>query len=207
MDKSKSGKSKMDKTTSSKSNSDKSKSDKSNSDNTRLENFSKEHFTFINQVFGDQTVREVIAQVFPNEKYRFEIEEYETSHHHVLYDIKKRKTVCSFKSKVQNMNLDINDTLCQSYSLLTFFNLKIDEDRVNRQMDMINMYETILKSKDFRKTLEETIDIPNRAWSDYRTEGNPPLTLQKSSFYSAIKRTLNHWREYGYHFFIGQGTM
>ena len=46
-------------------------------DNTRLEKFAKEHFTFINQFFGDQTVREVIAQVFPNEKYRFEIEEYE----------------------------------------------------------------------------------------------------------------------------------
>jgi len=190
-----------------KSKSGKSNTDNSNSDNIRLEKFSKEHFTFINQFFGDQTVREVIAQVFPNENYRFEIEEYETSHHHLLYDIQKKRTVCSFKSKVQNMNIDINDTLCQSYSLLTFFNLKIDKDKVKRQMDMINMYEAILKSKDFRKTLEDTIDIPNRAWIDYRTEGNPQLTLQKSSFYSAIKRTLNHWREYGYWFFIGQGTM
>jgi hypothetical protein len=200
-------KSKTNKSNSEKSNSGNSNSGNSNSDNIRLEKFSKEHFTFVNQFFGDQTVREVIAQVFPNEIYRFEIEEYETSHHHLLYDIVKRKKICSFKTKVQNMNVDINDTLCQSYSLLTFFNLKIDKDKVKRQIDMINMYETILKSKDFRKTLEDTIDIPNRAWRDYRTEGNPPLTLQKSSFYSGIKRTLNHWREYGYHFFIGQGTM
>ena len=186
---------------------DKSKTNKSNSGNIRLEKFSKEHFTFINQFFGDQTVREVIAQVFPNEKYRFEIEEYETSHHHLLYEINKKKTICSFETGVQNMNVDINDTLCQSYSLLIFFKLPIDKNKVKRQMDMINMYESILESKYFRKTLEDTIDIPNRAWRDYRIEGNPPLTLQKSSFYSGIKRTLNHWREYGYHFFIGEGTM
>jgi len=173
----------------------------------KLNKFSKEHFTFINQFFGDQTVREVIAQVFPNKKYRFEIEDYETSHHHVLYDIKKKRKICSIKNKIQDMNIDKNDTLCQSYSLLTFFNLSIDENKVKRQMDMINMYESILESKYFRKTLEETIDIPNRAWRDYRAEGNPPFTIQKSSFYSAIKRTLNHWREYGYHFFIGKGTM
>jgi len=173
----------------------------------KLNKFSKEHFTFINQFFGDQTVREVIAQVFPNKKYRFEIEDYETSHHHVLYDIKKKRKICSIENNIQDMHIDKNDTLCQSYSLLTFFNLSIDENKVKRQMDMINMYESILESKYFRKTLEETIDIPNRAWRDYRAEGNPPLTLQKSSFYSAIKRTLNHWREYGYHFFIGKGTM
>ena len=75
---------------------DKSKTNKSNLDNIRLEKFSKEHFTFINQVFGDQIVREVIAQVFPNEKYQFEIEEYETSHHHLLYDIKKKKNNLQF---------------------------------------------------------------------------------------------------------------
>ena len=37
--------------------------------NEKLEEFSLEHFTFINQFFGDETVREVIAEVFPNKKY------------------------------------------------------------------------------------------------------------------------------------------
>ena len=34
-----------------------------------LESFSKEHFTYINQIFGDQTIRQIISEVFPNKKY------------------------------------------------------------------------------------------------------------------------------------------
>ena len=65
--------------------------------NEKLEEFSLEHFTFINQFFGDETVREVIAEVFPNKKYTFKIEIVEQgSFHHVLID-KKGKRICSFE--------------------------------------------------------------------------------------------------------------
>ena len=33
--------------------------------------FSKNHYTYINQIFGDQTVREIISEIFPNKDYDF----------------------------------------------------------------------------------------------------------------------------------------
>jgi hypothetical protein len=177
-------------------------------DNKKLDKFSKDHFTFINQFFGDQTVREIIAQVFPNKKYRFEVEDFDkNSDHHVLYDIKKKTKVCSVQNGDQVIDVDKNDMLCQSYSLLTFFGERIKKDKKKRQMDMITMYNVILESREFRKVLEETIDIPNSAWRDYRKEGSPAFTMTKKTFYTNIKRVLQHWQEYGYWYFIGEGTM
>lgn len=88
--------------------------------NQKLEKFLLEHFTFINQFFCDQTVREVIAQVFPNKQYRFMIENFDNnSHHHILYDVRKKTKVCSVENGDQIIAIDKNDMLCQSYSLLT----------------------------------------------------------------------------------------
>jgi hypothetical protein len=174
--------------------------------NQKLEKFSLEHFTFINQFFGDQTVREVIAQVFPNKRYRFMIENFDNnSHHHILYDVRKKTKVCSVENGDQTIAIDKNDMLCQSYSLLTFFSQPIKRDKRRRQMDMITMYKVILESKEFRKVLESTIDIPNPAWRDYRKEGAPQFEITKKTFYTNIKRVLEHWQEYGYWYFIGDG--
>lgn len=45
------------------------------------------------------------------------------------------------------------------------------------------MYKVILESKEFRKVLESTIDIPNPAWRDYRKEGAPQFEITKKTFY------------------------
>jgi hypothetical protein len=173
----------------------------------KLEKFSLEHYTFINQFFGDQTVREIIAQIFPNDRYQFRVEDFgNNTHHHVLYDVKKKTKVCSVKNGDQMIDVDKNDMLCQSYSLLTFFNQQIKKDKNKRQMDMITMYAVILGSKQFRKLLENTIDIPNPAWRDYRKEDAPQFEMTKETFYTNIKRVLQHWKEYGYWYFIGEGT-
>lgn len=173
----------------------------------KLEKFSLEHYTFINQFFGDQTVREIIAQIFPNDRYQFRVEDFgNNTHHHVLYDVKKKTKVCSVKNGDQMIDVDKNDMLCQSYSLLTFFNQQIKKDKKKRQMDMITMYSVILGSKQFRKLLENTIDIPNPAWRDYRKEDAPQFEMTKETFYTNIKRVLKHWKEYGYWYFIGEGT-
>jgi hypothetical protein len=63
-----------------------------------------------------------------------------------------------------------------------------------------------LESKEFRKLLENTIDIPNPAWRDYRKEDAPQFKMTKKTFYTSIKRVLQHWQEYGYWYFIGEGT-
>ena len=174
--------------------------------NEKLEEFSLEHFTFINQFFGDETVREVIAEVFPNEKYKFKIEKVgQGSFHHVLID-KKDKRICSFEKGHQNMDVDKHETLCQSYSLLTFLGARIKKDKKKKQMDMVSMYETLLEDKDFKKKLRAAIDIPNSAWKDYCKKGAPAFEITERAFFSKVKQVLKKWREYGYWYFIGDGT-
>jgi len=179
---------------------------------TKLEKFSLEHYTFINQFFGDETVREIIAEFFPSERYQFKIEsvgeEFENSHHHILIDNitkKKDNIVCSVKSGYQNIGIDKNDTLCQSYSLLTYFEKPINTDKVKRQIDMVDMYEELLNNRYFIKKLNESIDIPNSNWFDYRKEGHPPIAILKQTFFRNVRIVLKNWREYGYWYFIGDG--
>ena len=179
--------------------------------NEELEKFSVEHFTFINQLFGDQTVREVIAEIFPNEKYKFQIEEvgeeFENSFHHVLIDTTKdNKRICSLERGHQNLYVDKNDTLCQSYSLMTYLGAPIKKkDKIKKQTDIIAMYEVLLKDKAFMKKLKETINIPDPSWKDYRKEGAPPLVMTEKTFLSKTREVLKKWREYGYWYFIGDG--
>ena len=180
--------------------------------NEKLEKFSLEHFTFINQFFGDETVREVIAECFPNDKYEFSVEKVgQNSFHHVLIGktngkTKKAKRVCSVEKGHQNMDIDKNDTLCQSYSLLTYLQAPISKDNNQKQMDMVAMYEVLLEDKEFKKKLSAAIDIPNTAWKDYSKVGAPAFTMTKSAFFSKVKQVLKKWKEYGYWFFIGDGT-
>ena len=176
---------------------------------TKLEKFSLDHYTFINQFFGDETVREIIAEVFPSDKYSFKVESIgENSYHHILIDNitkKKDKIVCSVKSFHQNIGIDKNDTLCQSYSLLTYFGKPIHTDKIKRQIDMIDMYEELLNNREFIKKLNESITIPNPAWFDYRKEGHPQIAILKQTFFRNIRLVLKSWREYGYWYFIGDG--
>ena len=37
----------------------------------KLINFSKKHYTYINQIFGDISVREIIKEIYPNDKFNF----------------------------------------------------------------------------------------------------------------------------------------
>lgn len=176
-----------------------------------LNTFSLEHFTFINQFFGDQTVREVIAEVFPNARYQFKIEEmgdeFENSFHHVLIDTtKKNKRICSIEKGHQDLAVDKNDTLCQSYSLMTFLGAPIKKNKIQKHMDMIAMYDVLIRDKDFMKKLRETIDIPNSAWKDYCKEGDPPIAMTEKTFLSKTREVLKKWKEYGYWYFIGKGT-
>lgn len=176
----------------------------------KLEQFSLEHFTFINQFFGDETVREVIAECFPNDKYEFKIEKVgHGAFHHVLIgktNGTKEKRVCSFEKGHQNMETDKNDTLCQSYSLLTYLGVRIKKDKKQKQIDMVAMYEALLEDKEFKKKLSATIDIPNAVWKDYSKVGAPAFTMTKSAFFSKVKQVLKKWKEYGYWYFIGDGT-
>ena len=98
--------------------------------NAKLNKFSFDHLTYINQIFGDQSVRQIIAEVYKTKKkYAFGVEEtgdeFEHSHHHFLIDKRSKQVVCSADQGYQNIYVNKNDNLCQSYSLLTYFSLSL----------------------------------------------------------------------------------
>ena len=50
--------------------------------------FSQEHYTYINQIFGDVTIREIIGEMYAERDWKFIVEDattdFEYSNHHVL---------------------------------------------------------------------------------------------------------------------------
>lgn len=105
----------------------------SNCTNAKLKIFSFEHLTYINQFFGDLSVRQIIDEVYKKKKYAFGVEEtgdeFEHSHHHFVINKRSKQVVCSVNQGDQDLNINKNDTLCQSYSLLTYFGIPINPDQ------------------------------------------------------------------------------
>ncbi len=105
----------------------------------RLETFSNYQFYYINQIFGDTYIREFIDNLIlpnygsSNKKLMFLIDRHDTmGDHHLLKDKITGKRICSVNGSrtdkdkpkaplFQNEDHNINDTLCQSYSLLEKF--------------------------------------------------------------------------------------
>ena len=197
----------------------------------KLREFGYDHYTFINQIFGDETVREDISKIWKRQKYRFNIEEAderfdEGSDHHRLKIVDKRGRQRGFWCSVdgcdvpgeecdidyQNRDRDVNDTLCQSYTLLKYFNKELTLDRVKVQKNMVDMYRQILANQKFISGLD-TIDIKG-TWKDYREnphcdeedeEQCPILDMDTETVISNIERVLKNWEDYGYYYFIGNG--
>lgn len=189
--------------------------------NALLEDFSLEHYTYINQIFGDITVRNIIESVtaFKNPEYKFQVKpsgsEFESSFHHTLVKKSARKTICSADLGYQDMDINKNDTLCQSYSLLLYFKKPIINDPGNKeshkqnQMNMIAMYRDIVKNPEFLVKIDE-IFIPenNKLWIDYTKTTDKKtvfVKMKKTTILKNINNVLKKWEEYGYLYFTGNG--
>jgi hypothetical protein len=192
--------------------------------NADLVTFGKHHLTYINQFFGDETVREIICEVFPSEKYKLVVEEsgpeFEGSFHHYVEtkpkpnpkNTKKTKTkkICSVQSGHQDMGINKNDTLCQSYSLLSYFDIPIVADLRQRQLDMIDMYRNVLLGNPaFVKALGDVTISANRTrWEDFtHPYTGHYIPVGKTALLSNIRRVLDEWEAYGYLYFIGNGRV
>jgi hypothetical protein len=127
--------------------------------NEILQKFGLEHYTYINQFFGDLTVRNMIQEVYPSKTYTMEAipagSEFDSGEHHIL---KKRKGLwCSVDTaRIQDPRIHKNDTLCQSYTLLEYLDKPIAkglsvESQKERQMEMISLYREILSKKELLK--------------------------------------------------------
>ena len=183
----------------------------------KLDYFSHQHMTYINQIFGDVTVREIISEVYPNKSLEFRIEKVESgsgfedgSDHHVLFDTSKNKKICSVDTlKIQNTDINKYDTLCQSYTLLSYFNRKIYKTHKARQMEMIRMYRDLLNNPNFVKEIHGLVKNKSnkKLWSDYtqNVDGDVFLKMEMSSILRNIQDTLNRWEEYGHQHFTKDG--
>ena len=141
---------------------------KANCSAEKLLAFSKRHYTYINQIFGDATVRQIIEEEYPT-TWQFKVAkagpEFGNSFHHTVRDREQPElVVCSGVDGVQDLNKNVNDTLCQSYSLLNYFEIPIQlsEEKgklkqiyhETNQKAMAQMYRDILNG-----TLENYEDV------------------------------------------------
>lgn len=195
-----------------------------------LDKYSLEHYTFINQIFGDATVRDIIATVFKNKKYDFLVEEvpenglFERGYHHILVNKKKpdETLYCSVAERHQVPLKNIHDTLCQTYSLLKYLNKPLDDifdnDRLSSREKMyfvhdrmIDMYKNLIKNKKFVDEFN-TIDFINTkdengkaVFRNYMLKSEPPLKMNSEKILKKIEELLDKWANYGYWHYIGTG--
>jgi len=201
---------------------------KSNCSPKKLLAFSKKHYTYINQIFGDATVREIIEEEYFT-TWEFHVAkagpEFGNSFHHTVRDREDPDIfVCSVMDDIQDLHKNVNDTLCQSYSLMNFFEIPIQSSgkkgeqteisQERNQMSMIKMYRDILNG-----TLEEFKGInfkeilTNQILSDKRNKklwrnfvaGKGHISMTPKVLFKNIEDTLTQWEEFGYWFFIGKG--
>ena len=191
----------------------------------KLDEFSKEHYTYINQIFGDETVREIIKEMYTVRDWDFAVEDanadFEYSNHHVL--MKEGKTGedikwCSVDEGYQNIFVNKNDTLCQSYTLMKYLNKPIARGMKQRQTDMVRMYRNILKKEHFNDELEGMVEIMQKElkkkkrrkgvvlWKDYTTKRPTNMNKSYETIHEEINSVLDKWENYGYHYFMKEGT-
>jgi len=201
---------------------------KANCSAEKLLAFSKKHYTYINQIFGDTSVRRIIEEEYPT-TWEFKVAkagpEFGNSFHHTVRDREDPQLiVCSGVDGVQDLNKNVNDTLCQSYSLMNFFEIPIQlsEEKgklkqiyhETNQKAMIQMYRDLLDGNienyegiDFKEILTNEIlsDKRNKKlWRNFVT-GKGNLNMDPEVLFKNIEDTLDEWEEFGYWFFIGKG--
>jgi hypothetical protein len=201
---------------------------KANCSAEKLLAFSKKHYTYINQIFGDASVRRIIEEEYPT-TWEFKVAkagpEFGNSFHHTVRDREQPDLfICSGEDGVQDLNKNVNDTLCQSYSLMNYFEIPIQlsEEKgklkqiyhETNQKAMIQMYRDLLDGNlenyegiDFKEILtNEILSDPRnkKLWRNF-VNGKSNVNMKPEVLFKNIEDTLDEWEDYGYWFFIGKG--
>ena len=257
-----------------------------------LEIFSRAHMTYINQIFGDETIRQIITEVFPRDGKLVVVPSGpnfgNTVHHIYYYDADEKvntpvfsnnnnnnatvvsprvptprvhtpllntatvggsnaltrlpplpmsprsaasvndnddfvtSKMCSIDYGFQDLSVDVNDTLCQSYSLMAYLSIDFDstpsanatrEQKFEKQRSMVNMYRMILNTPAFVKEFnaivrarankelwQDSVDEENEFFINERYKGKGKPVIDN------IKLVLDIWERWGWQFFVGDGT-
>jgi hypothetical protein len=185
-----------------------------------LNAFSRAHMSYINQIFGDQSVREIIQETYGFEgELVVEDSPFMHTNHHVYYDNRGKK-LCSVELGYQDNKIDINDTLCQSYSLMKYMNIPFDNQpsvkadvsmKYNKQIAMIQMYRMLLNNVELRdKIIDDIIfESNNRLWIDSVNHKHNFYMIEKYKNGAPIIQNIHHvldiWETYGWCYFIEKG--
>ena len=198
-----------------------------------LEDFGRKHYTYINSFLGDQTIRDIIVnsvKPLTKPKYRLHVEytneNFGDGSHHVLID-DNGVIQCSTNEHGHNrvcygfQDVVVNkyDTLCQSYSLLLYYNILQNysaspsdpERHYIIQMEMVKLYREIINCKLFRENMEneKILSYANRKayWYDIEksSESIEPISGDIDTILTKINETLDEWESYGYMWFTGDG--
>jgi hypothetical protein len=190
--------------------------------NDKLIIFGRAHYSYINSIFGDESVRSIIQEI-AGKPGKLVVQssgvEFENSFHHVFKAGKtKASIVCSGIERYQAIDIDINDTLCQSYSLMAYLRVPFDktpsedatvEQKHSKHMSMIAMYRMILNNPKFIELFNTDIEYPEE-WIDSIDDTNefPIITKYKTGpeILKVIERILNVWEKYGWMYYVGDGT-
>jgi len=192
--------------------------------NDKLIIFGRAHYSYINQIFGDITVREILQEIMKKPG-KLMVEEsgpeFENSFHHAFKaGNNDSETICSAMSGYQDISVDINDTLCQSYSLMSYLNIPFDktpsnvatvEQKHSKHLAMIAMYRSILENEEFVKKISEELihKDNNKLWRDTINEAKPVYIIKAyktgANIINVIKQVIDIWEKYGWMYFIGRG--
>jgi hypothetical protein len=181
---------------------------------SRLIQFGAEQFTYVNQIFGDLTIREIICEVYPSEHYELvALDDPEYDYHHVVIDKQTATKICSFERGYQDTVSNKNDCLCQMYSLLTYFDMQISTDSETNQKNMILMLRRILQNNEFITKIDEILLDPDneKLWEITRTfkknDKKYYVKMDKLKLFAKINRVLDDWNAFGFNYFIGEGDI
>jgi hypothetical protein len=202
---------------------------KANCSADKLLAFSEKHYTYINQIFGDATVRKIIEEEYPT-TWEFKVAkagpEFGNSFHHTVRDREQPDLfICSGEDGVQDLHKNVNDTLCQSYSLMNYFEIPIqlseEKGKLNQiyhetnQMAMIQMYRDLLNGTlenyegiDFKELLtNEILSEPRnkKLWRNFSSNRGGYVNMKPEILFKNIEDLLDEWELFGYWFFIGKG--
>ena len=191
----------------------------------KLDVFSHAYYSYINQIFGDDGVRKLIQKLYKKpgvlviEEIEATADGFEEGTHHVFSPSKKSKKsahVCSVIREYQNVTVDKEDTLCQSYSLMTYFQIPFDTTTVaksthlnkfNRQMSIVYMYKALLANPEFVEQFKKLIAKPayKKLWEDHTRHFYIVERLTADDILSNIRTVLSVWERYGWKNFVKEG--
>ncbi len=181
--------------------------------NAKLLQFGWTHYTYINQFFGDLEVREIIEQCFHKKDVRFDhYDDDAFGYHHYVINIQHGDVICSIGEGVQNTDININDNLCSTYSLLAYFGVPFSKSSHTNQLQMIAICHRILGDKHFRASVDARIltdPQERKRWENYRPRNNTNrvfyVKMDSDTFWKKIDNVLDEWSEFGHLYFIGDG--